>query len=76
MTEKEWVRGRTEDLDKEMDRLEPDELVVVRVDAEREEQAGVSPVHELVVPELCGQPGSSVELIGAGTNRRTSTKLD
>ena len=35
-----------------MDALEPDELVIVRVNAEAEEEPGVATVDELVVPEL------------------------
>ncbi len=41
-----------EHLDEEVDGLEVGQLVVVRVDARAEEQAGVPPVHDLVVPEL------------------------
>ena len=41
-----------EDLDEEVDGLEVGELVVVRVDADAEEQAGVSAIDDLVVPEL------------------------
>lgn len=41
-----------EDLDEEVDGLEEGELVVVRVDAGAEEEAGVPPVDDLVVAEL------------------------
>lgn len=41
-----------EHLDEEVDRLEVRKLVVVGVDARAEEQPRVSPVHDLVVPEL------------------------
>lgn len=41
-----------EDLDEEVDALEVGQLVVVGVDARAEEEAGVPPVHDLVVPEL------------------------
>jgi hypothetical protein len=41
-----------EDLDEEVDALEVGELVVVGVDAGAEEEAGIPPVDDLVVPEL------------------------
>lgn len=41
-----------EHLDKEVDRLEVGELVVVGVDARAEEEPRVPPVHDLVVAEL------------------------
>lgn len=41
-----------EDLDKEVNGLEKGELVIVRVDAGAEEEAGVPPVDDLVVAEL------------------------
>ena len=41
-----------EQLDEEVDRLKVDELVVLRVDAQREEEAGVPAVDELVLPPL------------------------
>lgn len=43
---------RLEQLDKEVDRLEGQQLVVVDVHSEGEEQARVSPVDKLVRPEL------------------------
>lgn len=46
----------TEYLNEEVDALEPDELVVVRVDAEAKEESGVAAVHKLVVAELYGDP--------------------
>lgn len=42
----------TENLYKEMDRLEVRELIVVGVHADTEEETGVSSVDDLVVPEL------------------------
>lgn len=41
-----------EDLDEEVDGLEVGELVVIRVDARAEEEAGVAAVDDLVVSEL------------------------
>ncbi len=41
-----------EQLDKEVDRLQMNELIVVDVDAEREEEARVAPVDYLVVAVL------------------------
>ncbi len=41
-----------QDLDEEVDGLQIGQLVVVGVDARAEEEARVSPVHDLVVPEL------------------------
>ena len=42
----------TENLDEQMDGLQVCELVVVRVHADAEEETSVSPVNDLVVPEL------------------------
>ena len=39
-------------LDKEMNRLQVGQLVVIRIDAGAEEQPCVAPVNDLVVPEL------------------------
>jgi hypothetical protein len=43
---------RTKHFHKQVDRLEVGQLVIVRVDADAEEQPGVAAVHDLVVPEL------------------------
>jgi len=45
-------KERVQHLDKEVDRLEIGELVVVCVDARAKEESGVPPVDDLVVPEL------------------------
>lgn len=41
-----------QDLDEEVDGLEVGQLVVVGVDAHTEEETGVAPIDDLVVPEL------------------------
>ena len=46
------MRRLTENFDKEMDRLEPDQLVVVRIDAERKEESRVSSVDQFVITKL------------------------
>lgn len=43
---------RTEDLDEQVDGLQVRQLIVVRIDTDAEEQTSISPVHDLVVPEL------------------------
>lgn len=43
---------RTEHFDEQMNRLEIRQLIVVRVDADAEEQASVAPVNDLVVTKL------------------------
>lgn len=45
-------RKLTENFHKQVDRLEVGQLVVVRIDADAEEEAGVSSVDNLVVSEL------------------------
>jgi hypothetical protein len=55
--------GRTENLDKEMDRFEVGELIVVRVDADAEEETSVSSVDDLVVSELKAVSGVLLVLV-------------
>lgn len=42
----------TQNFDEQMDRFEPDELVVIRVDTEAEEESSVAAVDELMIAEL------------------------
>lgn len=71
------VGRRTEDLDEQVDCLQVRELIVVRVDAEAEEQTGVAPIHNLVIPELGKGPlVSDVEAEEHSAGVRTSTKFD
>ena len=46
------IGRRTEHLDEQVDRFEVCQLVVVRIDADAEEQPGVAAVYDLVVAEL------------------------
>lgn len=44
--------AHTEDFNEQMDGLEVCELIVIGVDADAEEQTGITSVDDLVIPEL------------------------
>ena len=45
-------QSRTEDLDEEVDSLQIRKLVIVRINADAEEEAGVATINDFVVPKL------------------------
>ena len=65
---------RTENLHKKMNGFEICEFVVVGINANTEEQAGISPVYNLVIAELRGR--QDTWLISEIEAPLTSTKLD
>ena len=64
--------NRTENLDEEMNSFEISKLVVVSVYADTEEQAGISPVDNFVVPELASKSALVTERSHGGIPQQSS----
>lgn len=63
---------RTENLDEEMNSFEISKFIVIGIHADTEEQAGVSPVDDLVVPELASRSALVMERSHGGIPRQSS----
>ena len=67
--------NRTEDLDEQMDSFEIGKFVIIGVYTDAEEQAGISPVDNFVVPELVFRLAFMSERSQGGAPRRNSIDI-